>query len=66
MFDRSEIHNPLSALRFAPILESYSLYCGSAILEERLKEVHTTDTFRKISGEIKDVLDVVCKALDIF
>lgn len=53
VYFRSEMHNPLSALRFAPVLESYCLYCGSAVLEERLKEVHTVETFKGISNELK-------------
>ncbi|KAH3779771.1 phosphatidylinositol 4,5-bisphosphate 3-kinase catalytic subunit alpha isoform-like [Dreissena polymorpha] len=52
---RSEMHNPVSQLRFAPLLESYCLYCGAAVFEERRQEVETAKALHKLAMRLKDL-----------
>ncbi|KAL4221713.1 Phosphatidylinositol 4 [Mactra antiquata] len=51
---RSEMHIGLSQLKFAPLLEAYCLYCGSAVLEDLLCEVETLKECKKFSSTTKD------------
>ncbi|XP_060571946.1 phosphatidylinositol 4,5-bisphosphate 3-kinase catalytic subunit alpha isoform-like isoform X2 [Ruditapes philippinarum] len=46
---RSEVHNPMSRLRFAPLLEAYCLYCGSYLLDSLYKEVKSLNEYRTFS-----------------
>ncbi|XP_053378976.1 phosphatidylinositol 4,5-bisphosphate 3-kinase catalytic subunit alpha isoform-like isoform X2 [Mercenaria mercenaria] len=48
---RSEIHNGMSQLRFAPLLEAYCLYCGSYILDGLYKEVKALEEYRSFSRQ---------------
>ena len=49
------MHNPVSQLRFAPLLESYCLYCGAAVFEERRQEVETAKALHKLAMRLKDL-----------
>jgi hypothetical protein len=46
---RSEVHNPMSRLRFAPLIEAYCLYCGSYLLDSLYKEVKSLNEYRTFS-----------------
>ncbi|WAR14641.1 PK3CA-like protein [Mya arenaria] len=46
---RSEMNSPVSRQRFAPLLESYCFYCGSALLSQRIQEVATMESLHKVA-----------------
>lgn len=50
---RSELHNPASRQRFAPILEAYCTYCGRAVLSRTLQDVRVFNKKGEIAVTIK-------------